>query len=112
MHPETTKMEAAADLILANARAYTVDARNPWVEEIALRRGKIIHVGPAGSAHALRGAETKIVDLKGRMVLPGLGDVHNHHMRGGQLDLFELSFPASVTFDQILALVHQRAAKG
>ena len=104
-------MEAAADLILANARVYTVDERNPWVEEIALRRGKIIHVGPAGSAHVLRGAETKIVDLKGRMVLPGLGDVHNHHMRGGQLDLFELSFPASVTFDQILALVHERAAK-
>jgi len=104
-------MQAPADLILENARAYTVDRRNPWAEEIALRKGKIIHVGAAGSTRNLRGAATKGVDLKGRMVLPGLGDVHNHHMRGGQLDLFELSFPANATFDQILGLVHERAAK-
>ncbi len=36
------------------------------------------------------------------MVMPGLIDVHNHHTRGGQLDLFEVSFPASLSFDQIL----------
>ena len=79
----------AADLILQNAKVYTVDKGNPWADEVAVRKGKIIHVGQAGSARNLHGAGTKVVDLKGRMVLPGLGDVHNHHMRGGQLDLFE-----------------------
>ena len=100
----------AADLILENAKVYTVDKGNPWAEVVAVRSGKIIHVGQAGSARDLHGPVTKVVDLKGRMVLPGLGDVHNHHMRGGQLDLFELSFAASTTFDRILALVHERAA--
>lgn len=101
----------AADLIIENAKVYTVDRENPWAEEIAVRKGKIIRVGQAGSARDLHGAETKVIDLKGRIALPGLGDVHNHHMRGGQLDLFELSFAASTTFDQILALVRERAAK-
>ena len=103
-------MQAAADLVLENAKVYTVDKDNSWAEDIAVRNGKIIHVGRAGSTRDLRGPATKVVDLRGRMVLPGLGDVHNHHMRGGQLDLFELSFSASTTFDRILALVRERAA--
>jgi predicted amidohydrolase YtcJ len=104
-------MQAAADLILENAKIYTVDPGNPWAEAVAVRNGKIIHVGPVDGANALRDAHTKIIDAKGRMVLPGLGDVHNHHTRGGQLDLFELSFPASTSFDQIIALVAERARR-
>src|ERR1700759_3054129 len=104
-------MQAAADFILENAKIYTVDRGNPWAEELAVRNGKIIHVGPAGIAQSLRDARTRIIDARGRMVLPGLGDVHNHHTRGGQLDLFELSFPASTTFDQIIALVAARAQR-
>lgn len=104
-------MQPSADLILENAMVYTIGRGAAWAEEVAVRKGKIVHVGGIGSTRALRGAGTKIVDLKDRMLLPGLGDVHNHHMRGGQLDLFELAFPASVTFDQILALVRERAAK-
>ena len=104
-------MQPAADFIFENAKIYTVDPARGWAEEVAVRKGKIVHVGAAGSARGLRGPETKLHDVKGRMVLPGLGDVHNHHMRGGQLDLFELSFPASASFDQILALVRERAAR-
>jgi hypothetical protein len=45
------------------------------------------------------------------MMMPGLVDVHNHHTRGGQLDMFELAFPSSLSFDGILARVRARAAK-
>ncbi len=102
--------QVAPDFILVNAKIYTVDKDNAWAAEVAVRNGKIIHVGASGSSKALSKADTKVIDLKGRMLLPGLGDVHNHHTRGGQLDLFELSFPASATFDQILSLVRERAA--
>ena len=87
----------AADLIFENGKVYTVDARLPWAEAVAVRHGKIVFVGSAKGARDWQGPQTGIVDLKGRMMMPGLGDVHNHHTRGGQLDLFELSFQASIS---------------
>ncbi len=44
-------------------------------------------------------------------MIPGLVDVHNHHTRGGQFDMFEVAFPTSLSFDGILALVRARAGK-
>lgn len=100
-----------ADLIFQNGRIYTVDAGQPWAEAVAVRNGKIVFVGSAGDAREWQGRQTQIIDLKGRMMMPGLGDVHNHHTRGGQLDLFELPFQASLSFDAILTLVKARAAQ-
>ena len=68
----------AADLIFENGKVYTVDARMPWAEAVAVRNGKIVFVGPAKGAREWHGPQTRIVDLKGRMMMPGLGDVHNH----------------------------------
>jgi predicted amidohydrolase YtcJ len=102
--------EASADLIFANGKVYTVDASSSWAEAIAVRNGRIVFVGATKSAQRLKGPTTEIIDLQGRMVLPGLGDVHNHHTRGGQLDLFELSFQASVSFNDMLDLVKARVA--
>jgi predicted amidohydrolase YtcJ len=99
----------AADLIFENGKIYTVDRRMPWAEAVAIRNGKIVFVGTTAGAREWQGPQTGIVDLKSRMMMPGLGDVHNHHTRGGQLDLFELGFRASLSFDDILALVKQRA---
>lgn len=101
----------SADLIFENGKVYTVDARIPWAEAVAVRNGKIVFVGSAKGAREWHGPQTRIVDLKGRMMMPGLGDVHNHHTRGGQLDLFELSFQASITFDEILKRVKARASQ-
>lgn len=99
-----------ADLIFENGKVYTVDRRMPWAEAVAVRNGKIVFVDSTQGAREWQGPQTKIVDLQGRMMMPGLGDVHNHHTRGGQLDMFELSFKASLSFDDILALVKQRAS--
>lgn len=101
----------AADLIFENGKVYTVDPRMPWAEAVAVRNGKIVFVGSAGGAREWQGPQTRIVDLKGRMMMPGLGDVHNHHTRGGQLDLFELSFQTSISFEEILKLVKARASQ-
>jgi predicted amidohydrolase YtcJ len=101
----------AADLIFENGKIYTVDARLPWAEAVAVRNGKIVFVGSAKGAREWQGPQTRMVDLKGRMMMPGLGDVHNHHTRGGQLDLFELSFQTSISFDEILTRVKARASQ-
>ena len=100
-----------ADLILHSGRIYKVDARRGWAEALAVKDGKIIAVGTNKVVQRFRGNNTKLAELDGRMAMPGLVDVHNHHARGGQLDLFEVSFPASLSFDQILERVRERAGK-
>jgi predicted amidohydrolase YtcJ len=100
-----------ADLILHSGRIYKVDARRGWAEALAVKDGKIIAVGTNNVVQRFRGNNTKLAELDGRMAMPGLVDVHNHHTRGGQLDLFEVSFPASLSFDQILERVRERAGK-
>lgn len=100
-----------ADLIFHSGRIYRVDARRRWAEAIAVKDGKIISVGANKVIQRLLGDNTRLVELDGRMVMPGLIDVHNHHTRGGQLDLFEVSFPASLSFDHILERVRERASK-
>lgn len=66
------------DIILHHARIYTVDARQPWVEAVALRDGLILAAGPADDVLNLRGPDTHCLDLNGRLVLPGLCDAHIH----------------------------------
>jgi predicted amidohydrolase YtcJ len=102
---------AGADLIFHSGKVYRVDPRRSWAEAVAIKDGKIVRVGSDRAIQKLRGKETRLVDLGGRMMMPGLVDVHNHHTRGGQLDMFELAFPSSLSFDGILARVRASAAK-
>ncbi|MDG2534185.1 amidohydrolase [Sphingomonas sp. HITSZ_GF] len=74
---------ASADVILTNARVYTVDKSRPWAESVAIKDGKILAVGTAGEVARTKGTRTKVVDLGGRMLLPGFGDAHAHPMFGG-----------------------------
>lgn len=74
---------APADLILANARIYTVEAEQPWAEAVAIRDGKILAVGAAADVEMYKGAGTRIVDVAGRLVLPAFGDAHVHPVFGG-----------------------------
>lgn len=69
LYPET---------ILHNARIYTVGAAHPWAEAIAIHNGLISAVGKTEDLLPLAGPETKLVDLAGRLVLPGLCDAHIH----------------------------------
>lgn len=73
-----------ADLILSNGKIYTVNEANPQAEAIAVRGGKIIAIGTTADISKLKGANTKAIDLKGKLVLPGFIDTHTHAFWGGQ----------------------------
>jgi predicted amidohydrolase YtcJ len=75
----------AADTILIHGRIYTVDSQHPWAEALAIRNGKIVAVGGDREIGLLRGPSTKVIDAKGRMVLPGITDCHVHFMEGSLL---------------------------
>lgn len=73
---------ADADMILTNARIYTVEAKQPWAEAVAIKDGKIVAVGSAAAVGKYRGSATQVVDLGGKLVLPAFGDAHVHPLFG------------------------------
>lgn len=67
-----------ADWIFQNGLIYTVNPEQPTAESVAVRGNTIVHVGDAAGAAEWRGPQTRVVDLTGRMLLPGFIDGHDH----------------------------------
>lgn len=86
------------DLILRNGRFTTLDRSNPNAEAVAVTDGRFAAVGTEAEVMALAGPNTKVVDLKGRRVLPGLIDNHLHIIRGG------LNFNMELRWDGVRSL--------
>ena len=72
-----------ADTVFLHGYVYTVDAKDSVAQAVAVRDGKIIYVGDDAGTKRLIGKKTQVVDLKGRMVMPGLIDGHMHPQSGG-----------------------------
>lgn len=73
----------AADLIITNAKVYTVDKQQPRAEAVAVLGERIVGVGSASAMDAWRGPATKVIDAGGKLVLPGFNDAHVHFMDSG-----------------------------
>jgi len=74
---------APADTVYRNGFIYTVDAHDSVQEALAVRAGRIVYVGAAAGAAPFIGARTSVIDLGGRMLMPGLVDGHMHPLMGG-----------------------------
>ncbi|NHZ80695.1 amidohydrolase family protein [Massilia sp. CCM 8695] len=74
----------AADLIYRNGYVYTVDAGDSVQQALAVRAGRIVYVGDNTGAAKLAGKGTRVIDLQGRMLMPGLIDAHMHPLSGGK----------------------------
>jgi predicted amidohydrolase YtcJ len=89
---------AGADLILHNGRVTTLDRSNPTATAVAIRDGKFLRVAGDADVMSLAGSATRVVDLKGCRVLPGLIDNHLHIIRGG------LNFNMELRWDGVRSL--------
>ena len=98
-----------ADLIVRHGAIYTMDAPRRWVESVAVANGRIIFAGPDAGAVRLAGPSTKVVDLGGKMVLPGFHDSHVHLMEGG-LDMSLCDVKSVLTPREVLAAIRKFAA--
>jgi len=78
-----TNANATADLVLQGGYIYTVDEHNSVQQAIAVQGGRIVYVGTNQGARAFIGKQTNVIDLQGRMVMPGLVDTHDHAIAGG-----------------------------
>ena len=72
-----------ADMVLFNGKIFTVDAAKPWATAVAIRDGKFVAVGKDEEVKRLAGKNTEMVDLKGKLALPGFNDAHLHFTNGG-----------------------------
>jgi predicted amidohydrolase YtcJ len=85
--------ERPADLVLTGGRVHTVDSRQPRAEAVAIHGDRISAVGSTDDVTSAIGPRTRVVDLAGRLLLPGFQDAHVHPLSGGmdrmQCDLRE-----------------------
>lgn len=91
-----------ATVVYKNGKIYTVNETNDWAQAMAIRDGKFIHVGSMEEVQAFITAGTEVIDLDGRMVMPGINDLHAHPMDAGQKELLQCGFPITLTIDEIV----------
>lgn len=98
-----------ADVILHNGRITTLDPKHPEAKNLAIRDGKIVGVDDAEEYE--RGPQTKIIDLKGRRVIPGLNDSHLHVIRGGLNYNMELRWDGVPSLADGLRMLKEQAQR-
>ncbi len=96
-----------ADVILSNGKILTVDKSFSIAEAIALKGDRILAVGTNDEIAALAHAETEVIDLEGKTVLPGLIDSHLHAL-GSAMYEFDHEVPSMETMADVLAYVKSR----
>src|SRR5262245_502826 len=99
---------AEADLILHHGKIVTVDSRFSIQQAVAVQDGRIAAVGPDEQILAWRGPRTQVIDLEGRMVLPGLIDSHAHPA-DACLTEFDHPIPTMERIQDVLEYVRARA---
>jgi predicted amidohydrolase YtcJ len=105
--PAQRPTPARADLIVTNARIYTVDDAHPLATALAVRDGRIQFVGSEREALSLRGPATQMVDAGGKTVVPGIVDAHAHLLELG-FTLSDIQLFDTRSFDQVVQRVAEK----
>ena len=105
-----TTVSPPADTVFRGGAVYTVDAARSWAEAVAVRDGRIVYVGTEVGLTPWMGPQTRIVDLHGKMLLPGFHDAHVH-LVGGGIELDECNLNNMTTLDQVLDAVREFAKR-
>jgi predicted amidohydrolase YtcJ len=94
---------APADVVYRNGRIYTVNPSQPWAESLAIRDGRFVAVGSNSDVASDVGDATRVVDLQGRFVMPGLHDAHQHLLLTGMQWNFDCRLPDGGDIEAIVA---------
>ncbi|MFQ5750891.1 MAG: amidohydrolase [bacterium] len=99
-----------ADFVLKNGIVYTVDDKNPKAQAVAITGDKIIAVGSNAEIEKLMTPGTRVIDLKGKTVVPGFIDSHYHYMGVGNRE-FHLNLDGTKSYQEFLDKVKAEVAK-
>src|SRR2546430_1601490 len=100
---------SAPDLILENAKITTLDRAKPEATSLVVKNGRIVGVDDAEAYQ--RGPDTKVIDLQGRRVIPGLNDSHVHIIRGGLSYNLELRWDGVPSLADGLRMLKEQAQR-
>ena len=98
--------QAVPDLVVVNARVYTGVPSVPWAEALSIRGDRIAEVGTSDVIRKQSGAATRVIDARGRLVIPGINDAHVHV--GGRPEFTALGGPPAFEQDPSLDEVMER----
>ena len=97
-----------ADFVFAGGKVYTVNEKQPWAEAVAVKGKKIVFVGSSGDVEKHVSDNTRVIDLDGKMLLPGFVDSHLHPVAGAMVAVgADLQFN---TVEEVLTSVKEYAA--
>ncbi len=109
-HAGTATARPPADLVLTGGAVYTLDAARSWAEAVAVAGGRIVYVGSAAAAGEWVGEQTEVIDLAGRMLLPGFQDAHVHPLSAG-VELGACDLNSAQSAEEVLERVRACAAE-
>jgi predicted amidohydrolase YtcJ len=104
----------SVDLVVVNATVRTMDTNQPVVEALAIKGGRIVAVGSSSEMSALAAGAARVIDARGRLVLPGFNDSHVHFIASGeQLSGVDLRAATSTSeFTERIRLFADKLPKG
>lgn len=103
--------QSRADLIVFNARVYTMAADGQTAQSVAIASGKILAVGTNAQVLKTKAKNTRIIDAGGRALIPGLFDSHLHVIRGGRFYNAELRWDGVKTLKRALEMLREQAQR-
>lgn len=104
------RQQEKGDLVLYGGTIYTMSEKNPVVEGVVVKAGKIAFTGTKEEVSKWIGNKTEIIDLKGRAMTPGFIEGHAHLMEIGYNEM-KLDLTRARSFDEIIEMVKAAAAK-
>jgi predicted amidohydrolase YtcJ len=105
--PANTAKVPPADLVFINGNIYTVNERQPHVEAVAVKGDRIVFLGSNAGARPYQGTQTRVIDLHGATMVPGLTDAH-HHLSGVGFREMTLNLEGITNLQDFLAKVKAR----
>ncbi len=102
--------QPSADLILRNAKVWTVDKSNPTAQAVAVLGDRFVAVGTNADIEAWHGARTRVIDAGGRRLMPGLNDSHVHFVDGG-LALDQVQLNDATSAEEFARRIGERARR-
>ncbi len=108
---EDTKNSQLADLIVTNAKVAVMDSNRTITEAIAVNDGKVLATGTTEHILKLKNENTKVLDAKGKTIIPGLNDSHLHLTRGGRFFNAELRWDGVKSLKRALRMLKEQAQR-
>jgi predicted amidohydrolase YtcJ len=106
--PARRSIMGPADMIVVNGRVYTVDDSRPMVSAFAVKNGRILFAGSEREVRALAGAKTRVLDVGGATVIPGMVDAHAHLVGLGN-SLANVNLAGSQSYAEVISRVVARS---